>query len=151
MSRILDQFLRNRAVAVTARVLLTFPFWASGLAKLIDFQSGVAEMTHFDLEPAVMFNIATIIVQLGGSLLIVQDRYTWFGAGVLSIFTALTIPIVHHFWSMADEPFRTIALHTAAEHIGMIGGLIAVSILAAHRNVRRAASGQQAVVGFGAR
>lgn len=143
MSRILEQFLRNRAVAATARVLLTFPFWGSGLAKLIDFQGGVAEMAHFDLHPAVMFNIATIIVQLGGSILIIQNRYTWLGAGVLGIFTALTIPIVHHFWSMTEEPFRTIAFHTAAEHIGMIGGLIAVSILAAHLNGRSAAPGQQ--------
>jgi len=151
MSRIFDQFLRSRAVAAIARVLLTFPFWASGLAKLIDFQGGVAEMAHFDLEPAEVFNIATIIVQLSGSLLIIQNRYAWFGAGALGVFTVLTIPVVHHFWSMTEEPFRAIALHTAAEHTGMIGGLISVSILAAHRNAERAASGQQAVVGSGAR
>jgi transmembrane protein len=142
MSQTIEQFLRHRAVAAAARVLLTFPFWGSGLAKLIDFQRGVAEMTHFGLEPAVAFNIATIIVQLGGSLLIIQNRYTWLGAGALGIFTALTIPIVHHFWSMTEEPFRTIAFHTAAEHIGMIGALIVVSILAAHRNSTKGGLGQ---------
>jgi len=91
-------------------------------------------MAHFGLEPAVAFNIATVVVQLGGSLLIILNRYTWLGAGALGIFTALTIPIVHHFWSMTEEPFRTIAFHTSAEHIGMIGALIVVSILAAYRN-----------------
>ncbi|GGG00398.1 hypothetical protein GCM10010924_30840 [Rhizobium wenxiniae] len=44
-----------------ARTVLTFMFWASGLSKLIDFNAGVAEMAHFGLEPAVAFNIATII------------------------------------------------------------------------------------------
>jgi transmembrane protein len=142
MSHIIERLLRHRAVAVAARVLLTFPFWGSGLAKLIDFQGGVAEMAHFSLEPAVAFNVATVIVQLGGSLLIIRNRYAWLGAGVLGIFTALTIPIVHHFWSMTEQPFRTIAFHTAAEHIGMIGALIVVSILAAHDSGRRAGLGQ---------
>lgn len=128
MSHIIEQFLRHWAVAAGARVLLSFPFWGSGLAKLIDFQ--VAEMAGFGLEPVVAFNVATVIVQLGGSLFIILNRYTWLGAGALGIFTALTIPIVHHFWSMTEEPGRTIAFHTAAEHIGMIGALIVVSILA---------------------
>lgn len=142
MSYVVEQFLRHRIVAAAARVLLTFPFWGSGLAKFIDFESGVAEMARFGLEPAVAFNIATVIVQLGGSLLIVLSRYTWLGAGALGIFTALTIPIVHHFWSMTEEPFRTIAFHTATEHIGMIGALMIVSILAANRDGGRAGLGQ---------
>lgn len=140
MIQIIERLLRHRAVAAAARVLLTCPFWGSGLAKLTDFQGGVAEMARFDLEPAATFNIATIIVQLGGSLLVIRNRCTWLGAGALGIFTALTIPLVHHFWSITEEPFRTIAFHTATEHVGMIGALIAVSILAADRDRGRTAS-----------
>jgi transmembrane protein len=80
-----------------------------------------------------MFNVAAIIVQLGGSLLVILNRCAWLGAGARRLRSAHP-PIVHHFWSMTEEPFGTIALHTAAEHIGMIGALIVVSILAAHRN-----------------
>ena len=46
------------------------------------------------------------------------------------MFTALTIPIVHHFWTM-EGAASLHAFHTAAEHIGTIGGLITVSIVAA--------------------
>lgn len=91
-------------------------------------------MARFDLQPAVAFNIAIIIVQLGDPLLIIQNRRTWLGAGALGVFTALAIPTAHPFWSMTEEPFRAIAFHTAMEHIGMIGALIVVSILAAHRD-----------------
>ncbi len=131
MSDKINDFLRVPAVAFVARVLLTFPFWGSGLSKLIDFPGGVAEMAQFGLEPAVAFNFATIIVQVGGSLLVIVNRATWLGAGALGVFTALTIPLVHHFWAMTEEPFRTIAFHTATEHVGMIGALIVVSILSA--------------------
>ena len=133
MSNAIERMLRLPAVAVFARIVLTFPFWGSGLSKLIDFQGGVAEMAQFGLEPATLFNIATIIVQLGGSLLIILNRHVWLGAGALGVFTGLTILLVHDFWTMTEEPFRTIAFHTATEHVGMIGGLILVSILSAVR------------------
>jgi transmembrane protein len=109
-----------------ARIVLTFAFWGSGLSKLIDFQGGVAEMAQFGLEPAVAFNIATIIVQIGGSLLVILNRWTWLGAGALAVFTALTIPLVHHFWSM-EEPMRTMEFHVAMEHITVIGAMMVVA------------------------
>jgi transmembrane protein len=109
-----------------ARIVLTFGFWGSGLSKLIDFQGGVAEMAQFGLEPAVAFNIATIITQLVGSALIILNRWTWLGAGALGVFTALTIPLVHHFWTM-EEPFRTMEFYVVMEHISLIGGLMVVA------------------------
>lgn len=109
-----------------ARIVLTFGFWGSGLSKLIDFQGGVAEMAHFGLEPAVAFNIATIITQLVGSALVILNRWTWLGAGALGVFTVLTIPIAHNFWAM-EEPFKTMEFHVVMEHITVIGGLMVVA------------------------
>ena len=66
MPHLIQALLSNRAVAVVARVVLTFPFWGSGLDKLINFSGGVAEMRHFGLEPAILFNIAVFTTQLVG-------------------------------------------------------------------------------------
>jgi transmembrane protein len=131
----IEAILSNRAVAVVSRVLLTFPFWGSGLAKLIDFQGGVAEMRMFGLEPAIGFNIAVFVTQLVGSALIIAGRYTWLGAGMLAVFTALTIPIVHRFWALEGE-HGIVAFHTAAEHVGMIGALVVVAILWQQQKLR---------------
>jgi len=130
--------LSSRVTEFVARVLLTFPFWGSGLAKLIDFSGGVGEMEHFGLTPGWVYNVATIIVQLGGSALIIFNRMTWLGAGALGAFTALTIPLVHAFWRLEGER-GIVAFHTATEHVGMIGGLILVSILAHLRTPDRSA------------
>jgi transmembrane protein len=136
MPKIIEALLMNRAVAIAARVILTFPFWGSGLDKLINFSGGVAEMRQFGLEPAVLFNIAVFTTQILGSALIIFGRYVWLGAGALGIFTALTIPLVHRFWTM-QGPEALHAFHTAAEHVGTIGGLITVSILAARSRAAR--------------
>ena len=109
-----------------ARILLTYMFWASGLAKLIDFSGGMAEMAQFGLQPAAVFNTLVIITQLIGSALIIANRWAWLGAGMLGIFTALTIPLVHTFWTM-EEPFRTIEFYVVMEHITVIGGLMVVA------------------------
>jgi len=128
--RWVEAILSSRITEVAARVLFTFPFWGSGLAKLLDFSGGMAEMSHFGLEPAWFYNGLTIVVQLTGSALIILKRGTWFGAGMLGVFTFLTIPVVHAFWRLEGERAVT-AFHTAGEHMGMIGALVIVSILAA--------------------
>ncbi|MCY1664130.1 DoxX family protein [Rhizobium sp. SL86] len=109
-----------------ARTVLTFMFWGSGLSKLLDFPGGVAEMAHFGLEPAVAFNIAVIITQLGGSALIILNRHAWLGAGALAVFTLLTIPIAHNFWAL-EEPMRTFEFHVAGEHLSIVGALMLVA------------------------
>lgn len=128
MPSLIAAILDSRFFLLFARVVLTFPFWSSGLAKLIDFNGGVAEMAMFNLHPPAVFNVATIFCQLGGSLLVILNRFTWLGAGALAVFTVLTIPIAHAFWTMTGEKAMMEFFFTV-EHIGLIGGLMLVAIL----------------------
>jgi transmembrane protein len=126
MTGFISSLIGSSAFGYAARIVLTYMFWASGLAKAIDFNAAIAEMAHFNLAPPVIYAVATIIVQLVGSLLIIFNRWTWLGAGALGIFTLLTIPIVHTFWSM-EEPFKTMEFYTVMEHISVVGGLMVVA------------------------
>lgn len=126
MPAIIESLLRATWFGYLARIVLTYMFWASGLAKLIDFDAGVAEMAHFGLEPAVFFNVATLAVQLVGSVLVILNKWAWLGAGALAVFTALTIPIAHNFWAM-EEPMKTLEFYVVMEHITVIGALMVVA------------------------
>lgn len=118
--------IASRGFGLAARIALTFMFWASGLAKLIDFDTAMAEMAHFGLSPAAPIALAVALTQLVGSALIIANRWTWLGAGMLGVFTALTIPIAHNFWTM-DEPMRTFEFYVAMEHLTVIGALMVVA------------------------
>lgn len=120
--------LESAAFRVLARVLLTLPFWASGIAKIADFNFTLAEMAHFNLNPPAAFAVATIITQLTGSALVISGRHAWLGAGALGIFTALTIPIAHNFWALEGER-AMMEMFFAVEHISVIGGLMLAAIL----------------------
>jgi transmembrane protein len=126
MTALVESITGSRAFGLLARLVLTSMFWLSGIAKLADFSGGMAEMAHFGLEPPALFNIATAVVQLVGSALIIANRWTWLGAGMLAVFTALTIPIAHNFWTM-EEPMRTVEFYVVMEHITVIGALMVVA------------------------
>jgi transmembrane protein len=127
--------LRTRGFAVAATALLTLPYWTSGLAKLADLGGALAEAAHFGLHPAALVVATTILIQIGGSALLILGRLAWLGAGALGVFTALATIIAHPFWKVSDPLVRFHERNTFLEHAGLIGGLILAAILA-ERNIR---------------
>ncbi|KAB2658297.1 DoxX family protein [Brucella tritici] len=128
MPRFIANILDSRVGLLLARVVLTFVFWSSGLAKFFDFGAHAAEMESFGLHPGWLFNSATLLLQIGGSLMIIFNRGTWLACGALAVFTILTIPVAHPFWANeGKEAFRDMTV--ALEHISLIGGLALAAIL----------------------
>lgn len=123
------RLLGDNRFAVFAAALLTLPYWTSGIAKLLDLPGALGEARHFGLEPATLIVAATILVQTGGSLLIILGRRAWLGAGALGVFTAAATLIAHPFWQVADPMARFHERNTFLEHAGLIGGLMLAAIL----------------------
>lgn len=126
---IISAILRSPVTAFVGRLLLVFMFLGSGISKLVDFAGAQAEMAQFGLNPPWLFAVLTIITQLAGSVLILLNRATWLGAGALGIFTLLTIPIAHHFWSMEGQ-MAQMEFYFAIEHLAVIGGMLLTAVLA---------------------
>jgi uncharacterized membrane protein YphA (DoxX/SURF4 family) len=127
--RPIAHLLSSNRFAVLSCSLLTLPFWSSGIAKLIDIPGAIGEAQHFGLEPAIVIVILTVLVQIGGSVLLISGRWSWLGAGALGVFTALATLIAHPFWQVTDEMARFHARNTFLEHAGLIGGLMIAAAL----------------------
>jgi uncharacterized membrane protein YphA (DoxX/SURF4 family) len=121
--------LGNRRLGTAAAILLTLPYWSSGIAKIADWNGALGEAAHFGLQPAIAVAALTVLVQLGGSLLVILGRQAWLGAGTLGVFTALATLIAHPFWSVADPIARFHERNTFLEHAGLTGGLILAAIV----------------------
>jgi transmembrane protein len=107
-------------------------YWYAGIGFVLDFQAAQQIMSAAGIQPAWLVAALTILVELGGSLLIILDRMVWLGAGALAAFTLLTIPLVHHFWNMTGAAAVQAKLESE-EHVTVIGGLVIVSILSVVR------------------
>ena len=123
------RLLGDSRFAILAAMTLTLPYWTSGIAKLLDLSGALGEARHFGLEPAMLTVAATILVQIGGSLLIILGRQAWLGACALGVFTAIATLIAHPFWQIADPIARFHERNTFLEHVGLIGGLMLAAIL----------------------
>lgn len=123
------RLLGDNRFAVLAASLLTLPYWTSGFAKLFDLGGALGEARHFGLEPAALVVAVTILIQIGGSLLVIVGRRAWLGAGALGVFTTIATVIAHPFWQIADPIARFHERNTFLEHVGLVGGLMLAAIL----------------------
>lgn len=130
MTHLLSVLADHPASWVALRVILTSFFWMAGLFGVFNFNVIVQEMREVKLPAPAAFAVATIATQLIGSALLISNYkgLGWLGAGALAVFTLLTIPLGHAFWSF-DEPKRTAEFHIALEHITVVGGLLLAGLL----------------------
>jgi uncharacterized membrane protein YphA (DoxX/SURF4 family) len=115
-------------LAAAARIALVSAFLIGGVQKAVDFPGAVAEQAHFGLQPAWLWATAAIIVELGGSVLVILGRWVWLGAGGLGVLTAVAMVTANDFWAMTGHD-RFMATNAFFEHLGLIGGLVLVSML----------------------
>jgi uncharacterized membrane protein YphA (DoxX/SURF4 family) len=118
-----------------ARVALVSAFLIGGIQKLTDFPGAVAEQAHFGLQPAWLWAVTAIVVELGGSLLVIANRLVWLGAGGLGVLTAVAMLTANDFWAKTGHD-RFMAINAFFEHLGLIAGLVLVSVLSLRKRAR---------------
>lgn len=121
--------LEQDAFGVLALLLLTAPFWASGVLKALDFRGAVSEVVALGLPGPKPTAALVIALQIAGPALIVFDVAAWFGAGALGAFTLLATLRAHRFWR-APSAERAGQFAAFAANIGLIGGLMLAAVLA---------------------
>ncbi|WP_047307433.1 DoxX family protein [Rhodopseudomonas palustris] len=114
------------------RVALVSAYLLGGAVKLFDFAGAVAEQERFGLDPGWLWAMLAIVVELGGSLLVLTDRLVWLGAGTLGVLTFVAMLTANAFWS-APAADRWMQANAFFEHLGLIAGLVLVAMLSDQR------------------
>ena len=120
-----------------ARAGLCLGYVYSGVSKLFDFNSAIAEQAHFGLSPPALFAAATIAAQLGGSalMLFARGRAAALGALGLAGFTLVATFVGHPFWHESGME-RFADLNSFLEHFGLVGGFLLVALAETGNAVR---------------
>lgn len=128
--QLVDDVLDWPGTWLLARLALVSAYLVGGVTKLVDFPGAVAEQAHFGLPWPAGFAALTIIVELGGSLLLLLGRWVWLATGALGVFTGLAALIANVFWAMPPGQGRFMAMNAFFEHLGLIGGFVLAARLA---------------------
>jgi putative oxidoreductase len=126
------------AAYMLGRILLSLLFVVAGIQKLMNIRA-TADMVAAtkipipdDIVPylggipkyeALGYLVAAIEL-ICGLMVLIGLKARW-GALVLTVFTAATIILVHHFWDMSGEAFNS-NLTDALKNLSIMGGLLLV-------------------------
>ncbi|KGM32142.1 DoxX family protein [Inquilinus limosus] len=112
--------------AFFARIFLAVLFVVSGWGKLTGFEGTVGYVASNGLPVPQLFAALTILVELGGGILLILGLFSRLAAFIMAGFTLLTIVVVHHFWTMADAEMQMNQL-MAMKNLAIAGGLLMVT------------------------
>jgi uncharacterized membrane protein YphA (DoxX/SURF4 family) len=114
---------------VLARIALTSAYILGGFTKLFNFKAAIAEQEQFGLRPGAFWAVISIIIELGGSALVISGLLVWLGAGALGVLTLIATLLADRFWTLQGQT-RFVAVNTFFEHLGLIAGFVLAAILA---------------------
>ena len=108
---------------LAGRVFLALMFLLSALNKSFNFAHGLDEVRAKNLPWPHLALLATIVVQIVCSLLIIAGRLVAPASLLLALFTLATAIVFYDFWNQTGKE-RTLTITGFLEHVSIIGGFI---------------------------
>ncbi len=86
--------------ALVGRILLAVIFIISGIGKITGFDGTVGYIASKGLPMAQLVAIGTIVVEIGGGILLAIGYKARWAALALAVFTLLAAILFHNFWAV---------------------------------------------------
>ena len=113
-------------VPLVGRLLITYIFATSGIAKVVAWQSNVQYMStrHLPMIPVLL--AAAAVIELGGSLCLITGYQARAAAMVMFFYTTILTVLFHNYWAatgmlagMQETHFR--------KNVAIMGGLLVLA------------------------
>jgi len=117
----------NRYGPLAGRILIALIFVLSGFGKITGFEGTVGYIASKGLPLPQLAAIGSIIVQLGGGILLIIGWKARWAAAAMLVFTALAALFFHNFWAVPPDQAQNQMIHFM-KNISMIGGLLFVVV-----------------------
>lgn len=116
-------------VHLAARVLTCGIWIAASLYKATHIDRTLAEMTHLGIPLARLILPLVLVMELGGALLLIIDRYVWLVALTWLVFLVPASWIYHFRFMVKDGTIDFGQFVTGWKNVSIAGGLLALILL----------------------
>jgi putative oxidoreductase len=111
--------------ALVGRILLAAIFIISGFGKIGGFEDTVGYLASKGLPMPQVLAALTILVELGGGILLVLGWKARWAALAIAVFTLLAAFLFHNYWTYA-EPERMDQYVNFWKNVSIVGGMLVV-------------------------
>jgi len=118
--------LRHPLIPLLGRLLLTYIYIDSGIAKLLDWSGNVQYMNsrHLPFIP-VLLAIAAVI-EIGGSICLITGYHARWAAFIMFGYTVVLTLLFHNYWSFTGMARGSQETHFR-KNVAIAGGLLALA------------------------
>ena len=117
--------VRHDWAALLARILLAALFIMSGFGKIGGFEGTAGYIASKGLPMSQVLAALTILVELGGGLLLLFGWKARWAALALAVFTLLAAFLFHNYWTYPAEQ-RMAQYLNFWKNMAMAGGMLAI-------------------------
>ena len=116
---------RQDKLQLLGRLLFGVLFIVAGVRKSMAFAGSAAYMAKNGVPMAEELLVLTLILEIGGGLLLVLGWHTRLIAAVLALFVVVVTPIFHGFWTF-EPALMANQLNHFIKNCAVVGGLLYV-------------------------
>jgi putative oxidoreductase len=108
------------------RILLGLIFVIAGWGKITGFDGTVGYMVAYNVPMAQLLAVLTIIVEIGGGVLLIIGWKARWAALALFVFVLIVTPIFHGFWAVPDDQ-KQLQTIMFLKNLAIMGGMLYVA------------------------
>jgi len=114
-------------VPLVARMLIGLIFLVAGVRKVMGFAGAVAYLAKLGFPAAQVMAVIAIIIEIGGSILLIAGWRTRWAAWLLALFVVIAAFAAHRFWEISDPGQFSNQLNHFLKNLSIVGGLLYVA------------------------
>jgi putative oxidoreductase len=115
----------SKFIYPAGRALIGVLFFVSGIYKIMGFSQVAGWMAGAGLPAASVLLVATIVIEVGGGLMLITGWKARYAAFVVALFLIPTTLVFHAFWSADAANFQNL-LTQFLKNLAIFGGLMLV-------------------------
>jgi putative oxidoreductase len=117
----------DRAYFVLGRTLLGLYFLVPGLSEIVGYSATLDLMASKQVPLSEILLPITILVQIGGGVLLIVGRQLRLSALVLAGLTLIINIYIHNFWSLSGDPSQAHETQNFIKNLAIMAGLLVLA------------------------
>ena len=117
----------DKAYFVLGRTLLGLYFLVPGLSKIAGYSGTLDLMVSTQVPLSEILLPMTILVQIGGGVLLIAGRHLRLSALVLAGLTLVINVYIHNFWSLSGDPSQAHETQNLIKNLAIMAGLLVLA------------------------